>query len=665
MFMKNLRHNNRDVRKESQTTSLKDRLKTIPQRFAIVSKSVKEYFDYYKYQRPETDNNVNILRNITNVNFTSYSEYNAMRRKYNPLHIDIMPERETNPHHISHYIRSIAENSNIIENVKTYNDPESPLLIKTDRNIIDVNSTRILNAGLDPIMILNRMDHTDDDRIAKCRAAIHRLENKINESVTEEEMLFIQSQLEQFEYDKKFRDELYDNDLEKIVKEKPEYKDFATLLAHVKDQDGHNYECRIQERNLQDAMTHLPADNAERPYLINLTDVIYYLTNEQLYNITRPMLPGTVIVGTAHIPKYLDTSKHFIQFNSKIEGTVQISSNHMNNFSKSYNLVDCTMTMKMDGNDTPYIHPLKYLEYLHLDMTADFIINTAAIDNFILKIVPIEKYDCGGTIYMRFKIIKIQDPHAEELIIDHFNNHYTGSILERFRNELNRNNNQRLPLPAMIMDMKQTLADLGYDYPNKVTNTDGKVTDIFKSKKQPKSSRLTQFYSREVFLKDGNYYFTKTVKDMDKRIHKIRLQIKNQEEQIAEIKAAASPELINKLVNKITIMEKLDNKNIKALITFINTQEPKYSIPYQVIPLLAEVINQTLTTETQLNALLSSSLVNTLNSVKNGEYKIEKYETLQLTTWQKIKQALFHIYKTDIEEEAATSPFPNRPQGKF
>jgi hypothetical protein len=411
-------------------------------------------------------------------------------------------------------------------------------------------------------------------------------------------------------------------------------------------------------------MNELPADNPQRPYLINLTDVIYYITNEQLYDITRNMLPGTVIVGTAHIPKYLDTSKHFIQFGTKIEGSVQLSSNAMNAFENKYPLRNVTMTMKMDGNDTPYIHSLQYLEYLHLDMTADFIINSAANDNFILKVVPIEKYDSGATVYMRFKIIKIANPTAEELIIDHFNNQYTGSILDRFRRELNAEH--RLPLSAIIRDMKDTLADLGYEYPRYVINTDGKITDIKLAKTLRTKAIPHERYIKEVFLKDGNYYFTKTIRDMDKRIHKIRIQIKNQAEQIAEITSAASPELINKLVNKITLMDHIDARNLKALITFINTQEPKYNIPNQVIPLLAEVISQTLSTETQLSSLLSSSLVNTLNSVKNGEFKIERYETQKLSIWQKIKQALFHIYTGDIEERADTTlnPFQDCPQGK-
>jgi hypothetical protein len=654
----------RDVRQESQPMSLKDRLKTIPKRFELMSKSIKEYYDYYKFMRPETEDNVKLLKEISNVNFVTFSEYNQNKRKYNPNYVDLQHERETNPHHISHYVRSIAENSNITENVKTFNNRENKLLIETDRTIIDVNSTRILNAGLNPIIILNRMDHTDDDRITKCKAAIQRFQNKINDSITEDETMFIETQLSKFDYDKKYRDEYYDEELQKVVKEKPEYKDIVTLFEHVKEQQDRAYRVTTQQTNLQLAMQQLPQDNAEKPYLINLTDVIYYLSNQDLYDITRNLHSGTVIVGTAHVPKYLDTSKHFIQYGTKIEGTVQISSNHMNTNNKFYDFRDCTMTMKMDGNDTPYIHGLKYLEYLHSDMTSDFILNTAVNDNFILKIVPLEKYDSGATYYIRFKIIKIVDPKPEELIIDHFNNEYTGSVLKKFTTELRQQ--PRLPLAGIIFDMKQTLIDLGFRVPDKIMNSDGKTTDIFLAKKLKVKPIPIESYVKEVFLKDGRYYFTKTVHDLNKRIHKIRLQVLDQKQQIAEITSVASPELINKLVNKMTLMDKLDNKNLKALITYVNTQEPKYSIPKQVIPLLAEVINQTLTTETQLNSLLSSSLVSTLNSVKNGEFKIEKYETQKLTTWQKIKQALFHIYTTNIEEKAETNPdtpFQSSPQG--
>jgi len=632
-----------------------------------MSKLLKEYYDYYKYMRPETDFNVKLLNGITNVKFVSYQEYNAYRRKQNPDFNDIMPERETNPHHISHYVRSIAENSNIIENVKYYTDKETTLQLKTDRKIIDINSTRILNAGLDPILILNRMDYTDDDRIIKCKSAIQRFQNKINETITEDEALVIESQLNRFEYDKKFREEIWDEELQKIVKEKPEYKDFATLLREVKEQDNRDYTIQTQETSLQEAIQALPADDPQKPYLINLTDIIYYLTNEQLYQIARPLLPGTIMVGTAHVPKYLDTSKHFIQFGSKIEGTVQLSSNIMNSSQPAYSFNNITMTMKMDGNDTPYIHGIKYLEYLHIDMSSDFIINYAQNDNFVLKIVPLEKYDCGATYYIRYKIIKIHNPKAEELIIEQFNSEYTGSILKSFRKDLAEPPERRLPLAAIITEMKVTMSQLGYDYKNSVHNSDGKKTDIQLAKNNFNIKTLPcESYVKEVFLKDGNYYFTKTVSDMDKRIHKIRIMVEDQKQQIADIKSAVSPELINKLVNKMTLMEKLDTKNLKALITYINTQEPKYNIPNQVIPLLAEVISQTLKTETHLNKLLNSSLVNTLNSVKNGEFKIEKYQTEKLTIWQKIKQALFHIYTSNIEEKAETDserPFQSSPQG--
>lgn len=475
---------------------------------------------------------------------------------------------------------------------------------------------------------------------------------------------------------------MYDEELQKVVKEKPDYIDFATLYDRVKEREGRAFHITTNDHDLRTAMQELPNDDPNRPYLINLTDVIYYLSNQELYDIARHLQPGTIMVGTAHIPKYLDTSEHFIQYGQKIEGSVQLSANRLNAFAQDYQLRDVTMTMKMNGNDTPYIHSLNYMQYLHSDMTSDFIINTAAIDDFVLKVVPIEKYDSGATDYVRFKIIKLQNPTAEELIIDHFRNYFTGSILTRFRAELTRQGHERLPYPAIINDMKQTLEDYGFHYPSRIRNTDGKITDqklgrkLFSTRIGKTNGFTTdsviakhpeniENYNKEVFLKDGYYYFTKTVTDLNKRIHKIRIQIKDQKEQIAQITSVASPELINRLVNKITLMDKLDTRNLKALITYINTQEPKYNIPNQVIPLLAEVISQTLTTETQLNSLLNSSLVQTLNSVKNGEFKIEKYETKTLTIWQRIKQALFHIYTTNIEEKAETTlhPFQSRPQG--
>lgn len=137
------------------------------------------------------------------------------------------------------------------------------------------------------------------------------------------------------------------------------------------------------------------------------------------------------------------------------------------------------------------------------------------------------------------------------------------------------------------------------------------------------------------------------------------------EQYICNVKRTVSPKLINKLVNKMTMMSEFDAKNIKALITYINKEAPDMNIPNEVIPLLAEVMIQTTEVEKNLIELMNTNLARNLTQLKEGKFKIERYSVEHLTTLDKIMKVIKSIFtKQDevIQLNAQAQDFTLGPQ---
>jgi uncharacterized protein YqfB (UPF0267 family) len=631
-------------------------------------KNVREYYDYYKYERYETKENCEILNSVTNVKWIPIEEYNAKRMKEDSRFKPVMLPRETNEHHISHYIRSLAENSNIIEQIKFVVDEDETLGIRKNRPIIDINATRILKAGLDPEILLPTNEAADRERNNKCRNAITGYENMINSLLTKTELDALKARIEQFEYDKKYMKTTDENGYQ--VTRKPQFTNIDLTIDDIKGRREENYRVAIDNENINEYLQRGEEDNPlDQDTLINMTDIIYYLNNNQLYDIGALLNDGVIIVGTAHVPKYLDTQEHLVQFGSKIEGKVIISPNKIDDSKVTYNSDECTLFMKMAGNQYPYIHKLNYMQYLRPDM-ATRIITDARMGtngyNFLLKCVPIEKYDCGATYYIRFQIIKISDPTAKDIITEEFMGYEAGSYLNKMQRELD----QHKPLYAIINEVYDLLIN-----PEKTrqmtanaTWTTVKISNIrhpaLKETQLPMNKRIITReipVQEEVFLQDGKYYFTRREKSTKENLIRVlRFKKNDLTDYIATIDKAVSPKLINKLTNKMVMMQNLDLTNIKSLISFIQKEDPSLNIPNQVIPLLAKVMQETLTTEQNIATIMESNLFTTLNQFKNGEYKLEKYEVTKETAFTKIKKFLTSLFYTPVKVQEVNMTSANK-----
>lgn len=629
----------RPIKVESEVTDIKQFDRKIK-----ISKFNKEYFDYYRYERPETERNCKILNSIANVNFIPVDKYNAIMKQENPNFRPVKLPVETNPHHISHYIRSIAENRNIIENIKMVEDEHHPLGYKPSRPIIDINSTRILMGGIATEILMPDTCAADKERIRGVKSRIENFENKVNMLLHSTELDAVKTMLEEYQHNCKYRARVPDDNGYYAV-EKPEFTNFETEYRNVitNNQRRNTYRVESWEGTLQEYMTRNEREQPVDPeYLINLTDVLYYIPVDDLYQIAHHLNDGVCMVGTVHVPKHLDTNKHFIQFSDKIEGYVQISPKKLDDNKATFKYSECKMFMKMNGNDDVYIHDINYLSFVKANLSA-CVIPCSTNNDFILKMVPVERYDCGATYYVRYKIIKISEPEAEDFITADYIDNEAGSYYTKFKELLDR----ELPY---FMILKET-----EDIRNMIMNTRGEKETIanmtFRTMKQetalPKNKRIiTQAFPKEAFMVDGQYYFTKTVRDPNNDIYNLRIKVNDTTQYIATIKEAVSPTLINKLVNKIVMMKNVDDVSIRSLITFIQKENPELNIPNQVIPLLAEVLYQTLQTEKNISALLQSNLTKTLNSFKSGEYKLEKYQTPEYTQWARIKMYIRSIFYT-------------------
>jgi hypothetical protein len=283
-----------------------------------------EYFNYYKYPRPETPENCEILNSIMKVKFMPINDYNSYMKKLNTQFKSIQLPVETNEHHISHYVRSVAENRNITEEINIIEDKTHVLQYKTSRPIIDIMNGRLLKAGLNPEILIPNNGVEDIDRKRKLTNLIDGFEKKINYMMKMTELQELEHELNRFDFEvKNQRKDNYGNNI------RPRFTSHVEQEALIRNrrQQRDVYEVITWEGNLGEYMQR--DDENDEPVdpdtLINLTDVIYYIEPQELYTAAQPLNDGTVMVGTAHVPKYLDTSEHFIQFDTKIEGTVIIT----------------------------------------------------------------------------------------------------------------------------------------------------------------------------------------------------------------------------------------------------------------------------------------------------------------------------------------------------
>jgi hypothetical protein len=348
--------------------------------------------------------------------------------------------------------------------------------------------------------------------------------------------------------------------------------------------------------------------------LINLTDVIYYLDEIDLYDITRQLNDGTVIVGTMHMPKNLDTETHMVK-GANIEGKVTIR------FEKDDDNQETPyMLQQMDGNDHIYRHKLTWYNYSRSKQC--IITNKGPDRNYVLKFIVTDRYDCSGTEYIRFKITKTTNPSLHDLFSDNIFSQTTDEYLlkakeyNKYKNALGVDNKKRI----LTKLTRSAYFEGKIDAP--IVDTKKIIADIKKKQKElnqqlRKTINIDQIQASSRIVEDDNryyiyYYKTKGwIFDSYTRIA----------DEVAYIKTVENIEqtLINKVTCKLLNYKMVGVNEIKAMITYINREKPEWDIMEQVLPLLMTIIKNTAKAEQFIQNIQFTDAYNKINILRNSK----------------------------------------------
>jgi hypothetical protein len=569
-----------------------------------------------------------------------------------------------NEHPITATIRDTCEDLNIIEAIRLTKVPDNEgygryATLYPNRPIIDINSGKLATNGLVRCILQPQMDGEDANRIRKTDAAVeayhadlrnctmkmqpyyteeeqrdmklHDEVMKVNQPQDEEgnpneeydaaaaaKLAIERRALERLERDRetvynKLCVERSDDDLVQYFTNLANYQEQVEAHAEDEEQPEPQYDAQYDIDNWHDI-------------LVNLTDVIYYLTDDDLYNVNDYLNDGTTMVGTLHVPKAITTEPQYIRYGEYIEGTVNIyedtPKDEIVGEQAMMPLTHTVMAMKMNGNKNAYYHKIRFPELANVD---SYLIPATQNRDYILKIHVLQRIDAGATYYVRFAIDKHtigqQPENRMHLFIPdgliHTSQHgqhrkYKADVIRQY-NDRRRGNiaevaeayNYEYNVPPqynLTVDKIKTQCDI-ITKPEKRTVIDRHNKDYYAYYR--KDGRFFNFSVN--FKMDVNFTRDFTIKKID-------------------------PKLISRATVKLINMPKIDKANLVTVINFINKDAPELQINEAVIPLVAKLLEDLLSAEKKLYILDKWKTTELINKFKTNDIKM-KPESL----WQAIK----------------------------
>jgi hypothetical protein len=535
------------------------------------------------------------LESITHVQFRDYDDYNKLAE--NPIFA--MPQRNrqavTNPHEGSHHVRAVAENRNMVEFAKTIKIENYTL---PARPVLDINATRILKAGFATVVLTPQTCGADADRarqtelVIKAHNATYSTFDTFTPVVNTDDLLT------------EYMTGEFDN---------LELPDFFKKLG-VKKED----------------------------LLINLTDVIYYLTRKDVYESTRPLNDGTVICGTMHVPKHHDNGIHPIVI-AQQEGFVCMNAGTTSE--------PPAMTMSMFGNDHIYVHPAIWADYAQDRITIIPLPDTG-IYPYILKMVIDARYNCGGTDYVRFHIVKTSQPVFDDFQTGATQQSLAPGAVSRRSKVFEQHKQIRLNKLRQYRRTHNIPDDADEDeYPEYQAYIDQEwsvfiQTYMMATSCEPKAIKYTDV---TVDLEDQDA--AQEVHQLDQQTPKVQppddcLRILSCDGQkpiiyrlkpsyfgidtqrvltdtmkYVEYQVAVSDELYNKIVTKILLAQTVDINLIKSIVSLYNRSHPEVSVVDTILPIIAYALLETKRAESLIVQMQASDVVSAINTIKSTTYK--------------------------------------------
>jgi hypothetical protein len=565
----------------------------------IRSLSLNEYCAYYTYAVPVNGKELAArLEAITHVQFRDYDDYNKIAE--NPIFA--MPQRSrqaiTNPHEGSHHVRAVAENRNMVEFAKTVKVENNTL---PARPVLDINSTRILKAGFATVVLTPQTCGADADRARQTQLVIKAYNATYSTFDTFTPIV---------NYDMLLNDYMA-NEFDNL-----ELPEFFTKLGVTKSD-----------------------------LLINLTDVIYYLKRKQIYECVRPLNDGTVICGTMHVPRNHDNGIHPIVI-AQQEGFVCM------NAGKTGHLP--AMTMSMFGNDHVYVHDATWADYAQDRLTLIPMPDTG-IYPYILKFVVDARYNCGGTDYVRFHIIKISYPNFEDF--------QTGATQYSLAPGAVSKRSKTFTQHYQVMQNKLSHYRQTHNIPNDINNADTDEYPEYDAYYDQEWDTFIRTYMMATFCEPTPIKYTDVSVDLeDKDVAQEVDQLDQQTPKVqplddclrilscdgqkpiiyrlkpsyfgidtqrvltdtmkyVEYQVAVSDELYNKIVTKILLAQTVDTALIKSIVSLYNRSHPEVSVADTIIPIIAYALLETKRAESLIVQMQASDVVSAINTIKSTTYK--------------------------------------------
>lgn len=550
------------------------------------------------------------------------------------------------------YFNAKRINRNAVKNIP-HHDPlpviAAPLLTEFDvklsvpaRPLIDINSNRALNANYADTVLTPQVDAADADRRRNVITSAEQLNDKFAEM---EDVLNIDPNEMRDDYMRTFN---------------------MTIQQFAEGFE--NYEPRY--------------GNNRKDAIYMLTDVIYYISNEDLYKVAEPLNDGTVYIGCMHVPKEYYTTKKLITFtngnDASIEGSMVITTKTRDTEHETIYSNQALMLMEMLGNDHIYQHDVRFPDLATKRM---HIIDTSEDTDFALKLIVQRRVDCGATYYISFKIVKITKPKLNDLLDDEsmFDHEYINNLRQHImmaedQIEVEKENlppmpqqfDPRMPRHLMIRDMHHRaekkykpaiLAAVYQKPPEKMINPNyiprGKAAAKLREVQNEANRIESTIQIANEFKNQFIIYRAKNGRVFTyHQMMNLTLTAIKEDFQITNVKS----ELINKITTKITLAQKIDADLLRSLVLYINREDPSLPID-TVITIIVKCISDNLTIEKQIYAIKNLQLTSLLNSFKEDEIKtlpqslVQSFLQGKMFTYLKNK-----IYTTlKINEKVANS----------
>jgi len=571
--MKQLNYNNKNFRKKfnkhqqavDAMPKIKEKDKKKIDKVSLYNKNVHKFYKdmgNYIYVCEEKDIMDFMQKNFPYNNYVMKDEVDEDKYK-NYTQISLF--KTANKHKFLGIGRRYTEQQNIVESTKVstaqYKTQDEEITLFTpNRAVLDINAGRLIKSRVCDRVLVTRNEAADSDRIRGLNTTIEEEAKKDAELI------------KSLNLDGDQRKTLID-DLEVV-----QYEMNLQKYAEEKIKEGSDL-------------------------LINMTDIIYYINNKDLYNICKNMSDGTVMVGAFHIPKcYINSMQPIVTVaNGKmyIEGSMKIRPKFSNTQQKELDYTQCKMQMKVEGNDHYYNHEIRFPQLLDEDV---ILIPNETENDYVLKLIKTSSIDYGATEYIGFKIIKISNPELDDLLttVLYNNTQEQLQVEQKWYNTVKINN-----------DVKSKIKMINYiasltEHKYKILNP------MFKESKIEETLNPIEVKTQKEYIlyKPNGTFFS--------AYSTISITGDNFKKPYA--KTSIKIETYNKVITKLILADKIDTQVLKSLISYIHKENPETKID-EIIYILVNMIDDVLSAEAKITILSKLTSTEAINGMKKEEYK--------------------------------------------